>query len=873
MSNSPILNNCVSCEPLDTCRTATDITAAGIVQQKQLDLLTQNTSNPESINDICLIKNVQAQLNKSAVDTLYNNVLGSVPVPLSPSLKSGVERSENTLAYQYITMYTTTNKCGQSFTVPLEITFYFQFKVAFRNLTLGNVIYSTTLAPKESIRLFINTRQSDFNTDSNSKLSNRIAAASPLSQFMDVFFTSLQANTISFNNQSPKRLENNFSVPRSPANSVDLGWVQILSQVVSFAYIQSSLVLLNQNVYKALRAAEIQVKAYNTVSIGEVMHREHSLATSEDPYESYQRKFTNPSGSRGATFTFYNYLNIFDVSFELSNISARIISDNTPGITTLANASNLGLSIIPSSVHSSALSLQSANFPSRIRGAANTLYPILEQITPAVAVGSSVASGNPPTTSQVFGYAQTIATPIYRNINGSSQRNPTTTNQVWNQGPFYNRNDAFKTDITAFPNVVTNTPSFYDIGGFKFICAFKNFIRETLALLIENNQYLNRIRIKNLGFQNSGLSRRQRASLDSACCDFSGNQGANGNGANGANGVNGANGAGFFGVGNSENCGLVCGENNICGNGNFTGNAANLQGRNEGRNRINSLNNSNCSNSISGSNGSNLSNSGQNLNRNQNSAGNDSEDGYRPRRRNRNRSARRIAANDYDAQRRRSSGGDSSDSDLYDDWYSNTTPQNPTILMFKLSVCGNEYSGANLNESFSGNKANHNSNANYNFWNDHLNDSSNNVVLFRNSINLPTPGYKMTISLEPCILTDSGKFGAELQSIEIDRQKLQLQLIDQLSKTAPIPNANATLLDTLKSISPNPTVNTAASQTSDTGSSGVSCRDILNVLAGFMKRSQSSSNEEILKLKDGLSAAPAPGSSQCCGQSDNNQTL
>jgi hypothetical protein len=97
MSNNLNLNNpCVACEPIDTCRTTAEITAAGIVQQKQLDLLNRNTNNPDSINDICLIKNIQSEINKSAINTLYNNVLGAVSVPLSPPLKSGINRSENT---------------------------------------------------------------------------------------------------------------------------------------------------------------------------------------------------------------------------------------------------------------------------------------------------------------------------------------------------------------------------------------------------------------------------------------------------------------------------------------------------------------------------------------------------------------------------------------------------------------------------------------------------------------------------------------------------------------------------------------------------------------------------------------------------------
>src|SRR5579864_4137694 len=58
-------------------------------------------------------------------------------------------------------------------TVPVEVTLVFQFERCPGPMSLGDLVYSNTLLPGESVRLFTSDRHSRFYLDSESNLSYR----------------------------------------------------------------------------------------------------------------------------------------------------------------------------------------------------------------------------------------------------------------------------------------------------------------------------------------------------------------------------------------------------------------------------------------------------------------------------------------------------------------------------------------------------------------------------------------------------------------------------------------------------------------------------------------------------------------------------
>jgi hypothetical protein len=234
---------------------------------------------------------------------------------------------------------------------PVEVTLIYRLERCPGPLTLGDLVYTTTLLPGEKVRLFTTDRRTRFTFDSQTNLSHRSEQTSEeqfymssMSDFMsDLTVTDRQSTTntaqgtTSGHFETSGALQSFFSGP-----SVDVSG-SFSGRTTSFFARE-----LRQHARASDRRSVQGARAASSVSIGEVSTRAHAEGTSEDHFESSSREFANPNRCHALTFFFYRINKMQTVRWTLESIERRAID---PAAETKAVNNNFlargGVSAIP----------------------------------------------------------------------------------------------------------------------------------------------------------------------------------------------------------------------------------------------------------------------------------------------------------------------------------------------------------------------------------------------------------------------------------------------------------------------------------------------------------------------------------------------
>jgi len=221
-------------------------------------------------------------------------------------------------------------------------------------LSLGDIAYSITLLPGESVRLFTSDRHSRFSFDSETDLSYRQHTTSEESMFMAGMANAV--SNVNVNEQAGSTSTfHSSAVGGGGGLGIDLGFFSIGGSASGSSYDSKATNAfahsLSQHADSSSRNMEISTRAASSTTIGEVSTRTHSEGDSEDQYESSSRTFVNPNRCHALTYLFYKLNKCQILKWELIGIDRIVLDPNAPTDVQLNNPppSN-GVTVIPDGI-------------------------------------------------------------------------------------------------------------------------------------------------------------------------------------------------------------------------------------------------------------------------------------------------------------------------------------------------------------------------------------------------------------------------------------------------------------------------------------------------------------------------------------------
>jgi hypothetical protein len=244
--------------------------------------------------------------------------------------------------------------------VPVVVTLHFRLTRCSGPLSLGDILYSTTLLPGEQVRLFTSDRHSRFSFDSETKLSYYNHTTSEESYYMAGMANAV--NNVSVNDHAAATSSfHSSSVSGGGGLGIDLGFISLGGSASGSSYDASSASTfarnLTQHADSSSRHVEVGTRAASSTQIGEVSSRTHTQGESEDQYESSSRVFSNPNRCHALTFQFYKLNKCQTIRWELVGIEREVLDSAAPTGITLNDPPPAGkVDVIPSSVLATAAS-------------------------------------------------------------------------------------------------------------------------------------------------------------------------------------------------------------------------------------------------------------------------------------------------------------------------------------------------------------------------------------------------------------------------------------------------------------------------------------------------------------------------------------
>ena len=243
---------------------------------------------------------------------------------------------------------------GGQQTVPVEVTMRFRLERCSGPLTLGDILYSTTLQPGEQVRLASSDRHTRFSFDSDTQLSSRQYTTSEESFYLAGMAQAASSlSVVSGGAQSSTFHDSSTSGGGSAG--LDLGIFSIGGSLSGSSYDARSAStfasFLSQHAESSSRHVEAGVHATASTSIGEVATRSHAQGESEDQYESASRTFSNQNRCRAVTYLFYRIDKCTTVRFFLASVDRRVDDPAAPtGVTLQPGPPPRNVAIIPDGV-------------------------------------------------------------------------------------------------------------------------------------------------------------------------------------------------------------------------------------------------------------------------------------------------------------------------------------------------------------------------------------------------------------------------------------------------------------------------------------------------------------------------------------------
>ena len=212
--------------------------------------------------------------------------------------------------------------------IPVEIIIIAEMERCPGPLSLGDVVYSTTLLPGEKVRLFTSTRNTRFTYDSESKVSYRHEQASEETYYMksmDRYASDLTA-TDRGSSQSSSHSDFETDVDASYASIGFAGGGSVNVEGDFNSRSASSFMRELSSHARTSHDRSVQAtRAANAVQVGEVQSRTHAEGETEDAYEASTRTFENKNDCHAVTYFAYQLVKKQTLRFRIVSVLRRIV--------------------------------------------------------------------------------------------------------------------------------------------------------------------------------------------------------------------------------------------------------------------------------------------------------------------------------------------------------------------------------------------------------------------------------------------------------------------------------------------------------------------------------------------------------------------
>lgn len=238
--------------------------------------------------------------------------------------------------------------------VPVEMTIVAELERCPGPLSLGDVVYSTTLLPGERVRLYTSNRNNRFTYDNESEVSYRHEQASEETYYMssvDRFMSDLTASdTSSGSSQSDSEFETAGSVSNWTSAIFGRPNARVkgnFSADSSFDFMRE----LKRHAESSHHRSVEGTRAANSVAVGEVQTRFHAEGESESTYEAATRAIENKNRCHAVTYFAYQLMKKQTMRFRIKSVLRRVIDpagDTAVEVRPLRPSANVG--VIPNGV-------------------------------------------------------------------------------------------------------------------------------------------------------------------------------------------------------------------------------------------------------------------------------------------------------------------------------------------------------------------------------------------------------------------------------------------------------------------------------------------------------------------------------------------
>jgi len=224
--------------------------------------------------------------------------------------------------------FPTTIRTEAGIVVNVEVILHTRFTRCSGPLALGDLAYSTTLLPGETVRLATTDRRSRFSFDSETNLAWRSEQISEEQYRMRAFHAFMSdANSVDrFRGQTTESGSWNF---HGDASGTFLGIFATTDVNARGSHNnRSAQDYLSEHRAHVEASDHLSVEATrkaHSLSIGEVSTRTHSQGQSEDHWESSSRSFSNLNQCHAVTYFFYRINKTETITFTIESIERRVI--------------------------------------------------------------------------------------------------------------------------------------------------------------------------------------------------------------------------------------------------------------------------------------------------------------------------------------------------------------------------------------------------------------------------------------------------------------------------------------------------------------------------------------------------------------------
>jgi hypothetical protein len=252
-------------------------------------------------------------------------------IPCCPDLD--LEATCDVLDLRRRLIFTTRQANDQGRPVQVEVTIHTRFTRCAGPLALGDIVYSTTLLPGETVRLATTDRRSRFSFDSETNLSYRSEQMSE-EQYRMTALRTLMADENSTDSSSEKASsDGRWDFHGDASGSLGFFSVNADTNANGSYSASSSRDWLRQHRAHAQMADSQSVTATrmaHSISVGEVSSRTHQEGESEDHFESSSRLIRNENRCHAVTYLFYRINKTETITFSIEAIERRVIDPVAP---------------------------------------------------------------------------------------------------------------------------------------------------------------------------------------------------------------------------------------------------------------------------------------------------------------------------------------------------------------------------------------------------------------------------------------------------------------------------------------------------------------------------------------------------------------